>query len=250
MALPRSLDVELEAVTPLWIGGASYQSELRAPSVRGCLRFWLRALLGGVLGEGLDNLRAAESAVYGNMQQASTVVARLTGTPRIGMIEKQDDITPGLSYMLWSVFQQKRDAILPGERFRLRLQNRPLPFPPLEVAGRTLDRGDRFELALASLWLLLRLGGVGARARRGAGGMRAVAAPEGWPDTLPPLVSAATTPGAWAAELGDGIRRLRRFARWQGPAPAERSSFDLLHENACQLSVVDRTFESWSEALN
>ena len=46
----RSLEVEVEAVTPLWIGGASAQAELRPPSVRGCMRFWFRALAGGLLG--------------------------------------------------------------------------------------------------------------------------------------------------------------------------------------------------------
>ena len=38
MAALRSLDVELEAVTPLWIGGSDRQAELRPPTMRGCLR--------------------------------------------------------------------------------------------------------------------------------------------------------------------------------------------------------------------
>ena len=52
MARLRSLDVELEAVTPLWIG-AERRAELRPPAVRGCLRFWFRGafLAGGLLGE-------------------------------------------------------------------------------------------------------------------------------------------------------------------------------------------------------
>jgi CRISPR-associated protein Cmr1 len=65
MAALRLLDVELEAVTPLWIGGADSQAELRPPSMRGCLRFWFRALAGGLLGESLADVQSAESAVYG-----------------------------------------------------------------------------------------------------------------------------------------------------------------------------------------
>ena len=48
----------------LWTGGASLQPELRAPAMRGCLRVWLRALIGGVLGENLATLRAIETAIY------------------------------------------------------------------------------------------------------------------------------------------------------------------------------------------
>lgn len=45
----RFLDLELQTVTPLMTGGAFYQAELRPPSFRGVMRYWLRALLGGVL---------------------------------------------------------------------------------------------------------------------------------------------------------------------------------------------------------
>ena len=259
----RSLDLELEAVTPLWIGGADTQAELRPPSVRGCLRYWLRALLGGSLGEGLADLRAAESAVYGGTTRASTVAVRMTGAPRTSVaVTDGDDQLPGLNYMFWSVFQRKRDAILPGERFQLRIQSRPLPLATVEVAGRTLDMAGSFELAAASLWLFLRLGGVGARARRGGGGVRVVGEAAGWPESLPALASKAATPAELAAELGAGIQRIRQVARWpdRPPGPggpgspqspqAQPSSFDILHERVCQIYVVERTFASWCEALN
>ena len=207
------LEVELEAVTPLWIGGASRQAELRPPSVRGYLRFWFRALAGGLLGEELRTVCEAESAVFGNTTRASSVVVRLFGSPRTSVsVVGETEQLPGLAYMFWSVLQQRRDAILPGERFRLRLNSRPFPFAPVEVAGRTLGMTESFELAAASLWLLVRLGGVGARMRRGAGGMSAVAEPTGWPDCLPPLVSTARTPAELAAELSAGLERVRQAA--------------------------------------
>src|SRR5436305_15097665 len=122
MAALKALDVELEAVTPLWIGGADRQAELRPPSVRGCLRYWFRALAGGLLQESLPEIFAAESAVFGGTTRASMVVVRLFGSPQIGASVADDvEQLPGLGYMFWSVFQQNRDAILPGERFRMRL---------------------------------------------------------------------------------------------------------------------------------
>ncbi|HMF36951.1 MAG TPA: type III-B CRISPR module RAMP protein Cmr1, partial [Isosphaeraceae bacterium] len=117
MAGLTSLEVELEAVTPLWIGGASKQAELRPPSVRGYMRFWFRALAGGLLGEELRNVWEAERAVFGNTTRASSVVVRLFGSPRTSVsVVGEAEQLPGLAYMFWSVFQQKREAILPGER--------------------------------------------------------------------------------------------------------------------------------------
>jgi hypothetical protein len=152
--------------------------------------------------------------------------------------------------MFWSVLQQKRDAILPGERFRLRMTLRPLPFAAVEVAGRKLEKADCFELAAVALWLLVRLGGVGARGRRAGGGLRALAEAEGWPARLPPLVSRATSPAELAAELSEGLKRLRQVARWQARPPSEPSSYDILHERVCQLYVASQTFDTWWEAAN
>ena len=251
MASLRSLEVELEAVTPLWIGGASRQTELRPPSVRGCMRFWFRALAGGLLGEEVRSIWEAEGAVFGNTLRASSVVVRLFGSPRTSVsVVGEAEQLPGLAYMFWSVLQQKRDAILPGERFRLRLNSRPFPFAPVDVAGRTLGMAESFEMAAASLWLLVRLGGVGARMRRGAGGMCAISEPAGWPEQLPSLVSTARTPAELAAELGAGLERVRLAAGWAGRLPADPSSYDVLHERVCQLYLVDTTFPSWWEAVN
>jgi CRISPR-associated protein Cmr1 len=41
-----SVELTLETVTPLFLGGALHQPELRPASVRGALRYWLRAALG------------------------------------------------------------------------------------------------------------------------------------------------------------------------------------------------------------
>ncbi len=250
MGESKAIDLELEAVTPLWMGGASYQPELRPPSVRGCLRFWLRALLGGSLGENLKELRQAEMAVFGSPQRASPVVIRMRGTPQIGPSQISAVEYPGVGYMLWSVYQRKRDAILPGATFDLRLQCRRLDFAPVEIGGRRLELDDSFELAAASLWLLLRLGGVGARMRRGVGGIQARRDPRGWPASLPSLVCQAQTPSELAKELSDGLRQIRRVAGWQTAAPQKVSSFDVLHPEVSQIYVIAQTFASWWEALD
>lgn len=251
MADIASLEAELEVVTPIWMGGADRKTELRPPTVRGCLRFWFRALAGGVLGEDLRSVRQAESAVFGSTNRASPGVVRLSGSPRSSVsVTDQAEQPPGVAYMLWSVLQQKRDAILPGERFRLRLNTRPVPLVPVKVEGRTFGMAESFEMAAASLWRLVRLGGIGARARRGGGGVSVAADPDGWPKCLPSLVSAAKTPAELAAELGDGIERVRQAAGWSANPPGDLSAFDVLHERVCELHLADVTFPTWWEALN
>ncbi len=245
-----SADLQLEAVTPLWMGGCNYQPELRPPSMRGCMRFWLRALLGGVLGEDLADVRAAESAVFGSTVRASSVAVRMTGEPRTGPPPVAAEQFPGVGYMYWSMYQRNREAILPGEVFRLRLQTRPFSFAPVEVQGRQLGAVECFELAAAAAWLLLRLGGAGARARRTGGGMRVVGTPEGWPQRLPPPVSTATTTGGLAEELAQGIDRIRSLTGWQSGPPPDTASFNTLHPSVCQLYLIDRTFPGWWEAVD
>jgi hypothetical protein len=221
-----------------------------APSLRGCLRYWFRALAGAFFGEHLPLLRAAEAAVFGDTKRASSVVVRLTGTVRTSTtLTPGPEPLPGLTYLFWSVRERGRDAILPGEKCRLRLQTRPHPFPPVAVAGRTLTMADSFELAQASLWLALRLGGVGARVRRAGGGMRAVTQPADWPTSLPSLVGAATTPAEFAQELSLGLAQIRQTFRWPVQPVAAPSEWDILHPSVCQLVVLDKTFPTWWEAL-
>jgi len=74
-----NLKFKLETVTPLFCGGADkgLVPELRASSIRGALRFWLRALLGGVLGDRPDEIFRHESQVFGSTDHASPVVVRI-----------------------------------------------------------------------------------------------------------------------------------------------------------------------------
>src|SRR6266850_4461239 len=79
----NKLTVTLETVTPLFLGGAEAQDrnrspELRPPAFRGALRYWLRAALGGVIGDNnLDGLHRLESAVFGSTECGSPIHVRL-----------------------------------------------------------------------------------------------------------------------------------------------------------------------------
>lgn len=248
MASLRFLDLEVKAVTPLIIGGAGFNPELRPPSFRGGMRLWLRALVGGLLGDDLYPIRLVEQATFGSTGRASPVAVRARGTPRSGPLPVDPDDYSGVQYMLWSAYRLRREALLPDECFQIRLQTRPILPAPAEQWS--LDADEAFEMAVASFWLLARLGGVGARIRRGAGGIQVTTHPAGWPQGLPSPVVGATTPANLAKELADELTEVRQFIGWTPvPALVAPSTFNLLHPDVCQLYVLDQSFSTWWEAL-
>src|SRR2546421_3356377 len=75
----------LQTITPMFLAGADQsKAELRAPSFRGEMRYWFRALLGGLVGtdqEGLIKVRDAETHVFGATDTSSAVQLRILGLP-------------------------------------------------------------------------------------------------------------------------------------------------------------------------
>jgi CRISPR-associated protein Cmr1 len=249
MAPLHFLNLEIQAVTPLIIGGAGFAPELRPPSFRGGMRVWLRALVGGLLGDDLHRIRLVEGATFGSVKHAGPVAVRARGTPRSGPLPVDPNDHPGVQYMLWSAYRLQREALLPGERFQIRLQTRPTPPAPAEQWS--LDTDAALEMAAVSFWLLARLGGVGARTRRGAGGFQITTHPPDWPPGLPSPVVGATTPANLANELSDELTEIRQFIGWEAvPALATPSTFNLLHPDTCELYVLDRSFSNWWGALD
>ena len=121
MEKPKTLTVTLETVTPLFLGGADPRGtpELRAPAFRGALRYWLRAMLGGAVGdttENLHKLHACESAVFGSTDEktggasAVTIRLRTAAQPTSKIYEKQKPVffnnrrqPTGRDYLYWSM---------------------------------------------------------------------------------------------------------------------------------------------------
>ncbi len=252
---PAKLVVTLKTVTPLFLGGADPRGEpeLRAASVRGALRFWLRALLGGVLGDrDLDALHRAESTVFGSTERASPVVVRLThrsfGKNNIKPFSELHSNKIGVAYLFFAArgtkTERERSAINVGEWFQLHLEER---------FGRGEPQGKALKHAYAALWLLTHLGGLGSRSRRGAGSLQVtevIEQSQGLND-LPSLTISAKTPTELVQELKNGLARLRQFVgASQTASVASPSAFDVLHSNACRIWVVNKEFNAWDEALD
>lgn len=242
--------LRIEIITPLFIGGSNprEQPELRAASFRGALRFWLRALLGSVLGNKPAEIFKHESEVFGSTDQASPVVVRVEhqSLPTIGYSQLVRNY-PGIAYLFFSARQTRnepeRKAIANGYQFPCTFHLR---------AG--VQNPDALRAAAAALWLLTHLGGLGMRSRKGGGNLQVVSTD--WSDSsLPPLTVQAQTAEQLQKELQDGLHKLREWAATTfngslSPTFQTSPSFDVLHPDWCKIFVVNREFANWMEALN
>lgn len=137
---------KVTVISPMFLNGAdSKLPELRAASVRGHLRYWLRAYLGAGTGD-LKDVWEGESAVFGSTDRGSAVWVRVYDDDNTLKIKK----SPMLPHR--QDRQSPQDAIQPEGSFTLELMTRPgIPMP--EDAHTALH-----------LWALF--GGLGKRSRR------------------------------------------------------------------------------------
>jgi len=267
MSVLKEFRVTLETVTPLFLGGAEPRAkppELRPPSIRGAMRYWLRAITGSITGDNLTALKDAEMKVFGNADnqagRGSSVFIRkaedqsLQPKPFTKIIEyKSTDgkikKRHGLSY-LWfaerSTTNEKERSGLIGE-FDLIFSTKQLG---IEGTASLLK-------AYGALWLLVMMGGVGNRVHRGAGSLQ-VRLIKTMPEEIKkyanqyPLQIKSTTTNDLADELMAGIEFVRKvFARdLKAGNITSDTPFDILHPDVCSIYVVDKTFDSWETALN
>jgi CRISPR-associated protein Cmr1 len=239
----RSLRLTLETVTPMFLGGAEQQPELRPASVRGALRYWLRAVSGGVIGDGdLGKLHELESNVFGATDHGSSVSVRLLDQVGEGAVTELRQ--PGIAYLWFSMSGRgtaDRKAIPAGKVFRLCLQQ-------------GIGSADVLPRATEALWLLTHLGGLGARSRRGAGSLATKSNDcLAWPGNIPRPITDAETPPDLCNALGSALKQIRTniesYCRVAPLAKLPLPSFDALHPDCCKVWVLDKAFESWQDAL-
>jgi len=163
---------ELEVVSPLFLAGADQgEAELRTASIRGVLRFWFRAMMGGLTQGDWTKVASLEAAVFGNTERASRV--RIRVVPIDLRVVKPDGppvaLEAGFFYLGFPFYQWAgrgqyrllRAYFEPGSAFRLDFSLRPGP------DGELLER-----ILWGTLWLWTHMGGLGARSRRGFGGVQ------------------------------------------------------------------------------
>lgn len=145
--------VRLRVETPCFSGGseAAVKPCVRASSLRGVLRFWLRALTG-------HRFRHLDSAIFGERKRPSAV--RLFVGSHHFTPQQPKGFPPEVVYLAYGLMRRK--FIPPGTEIPVHIDF---------VSG--LDVGKR-RLFFLSLCGLVFFGGIGARTRRGFGAISVV----------------------------------------------------------------------------
>jgi CRISPR-associated protein Cmr1 len=220
-------------MTALYGGGAEAGSNdagdpFRIPGIRGQLRFWWRATIGGQYDE-VSRLREAEAAIWGSTEQASRVRLRILsavrGTERSAAGPGPDGRWQKLQpdYALFPAQEDRKriGKVYVGGRFRMEIA----------APADTLDEVD------AALWAWLTFGGIGGRTRRGAGALYCQPYAYTWkpeafkgdgtPRPWPTLKSGSAVMGSrklsWSECWNECIALLREFRQQQRFRPRGRS---------------------------
>ncbi|MDS1269713.1 type III-B CRISPR module RAMP protein Cmr1 [Lipingzhangella sp. LS1_29] len=166
----------LTTTTPVFNGP---DGVLRVSSLRGALRYWFRALVGTRIGNDPEALGELEEAVFGGTTAQSRVQFRLPKAPDPVQRSKSSPrpetwrSKPWVGYLLGQGHTQHNNGgndmtpTPPGREFSLKIR-----WAHSARSGRTAEDEAINSLVMSSLWLLCTFGGIGARTRRGFGGLR------------------------------------------------------------------------------
>lgn len=157
--LKCELTATYKLTTPLFMAGAEQTAaELRAPSVKGALRFWYRAAALARLGD-WHKVREEEQRIFGSTGTGQgrfllTVTGKGLSEPEIFDFRRD---RAGIAYLGYGLKEAKRKYFKPGAEITVRLLFRP-------------DSGEMVIAPVKKALIALGLfGGLGARARNGLG---------------------------------------------------------------------------------
>ncbi|WP_263363787.1 type III-B CRISPR module RAMP protein Cmr1 [Nocardiopsis quinghaiensis] len=261
--------------TPLFCGeGDPTSAQVRVSSIRGGMHFWLRAMAGVFAKNNPNALRRIENHVLGSTDAASPIRLRIPEQPAYST-EAFPDFMPRdarnpynkwIGYLLgpgltsWEPKDEARRLkgavkitrafVPPGEEFDLRIK----------LVGKDHDAQT---VALGALWMSLVFGGIGARTRRGFGGVRIVGVDgpglAGWdPDSLltPGLDFYERTKNLWFAgdAAGPTMASLKKVADKVEAGPFDSStttpSFPVLSKANTLAGVTGGgVFDDWPDVL-
>jgi CRISPR-associated protein Cmr1 len=251
----HKVTLEVRTLTPLFLAGADQgRAELRAPTVRGLLRYWRRALIGGLVGTdaaGLKQVQQMESATFGTTERGSAVIIRVSGasqeprefTEKISMRQGEKWLATGKGYLLWSMARSgnaKRGNFKPARWY----------FPAGTSFQVTLAARDaasqQIKHATAAFWLLTQLGGLGSRSRRCAGSFSAQAISTTLPDLPHFPFEQAEQALALKQQLEQGIETARACHDLTARVIKE-AHFDSLARATCRIWILQDE-QPWQSA--
>jgi CRISPR-associated protein Cmr1 len=215
----QRIRVEIEAVTATFLHvEPEGEARWRAAPFRGLARWWFRALVGG--SKSVEEVRSEEASLFGTTERQSRVIYRVFPYGASSADNLNAPVNPG------SPRSANRKALRPGSRAALEI---------VPASDKSEDHRAA-QQAYGALWTAIHLGGIGQRARRGAGSLRMtnVEGVDGGPSQME-----ARDVRSYAQDLTNGLGRVRTLLGLSGFRPmAGLGEFPLLHPLSCRIRVV------------
>lgn len=229
-----SLRLTVETVTPLLMFGANNdmrhgEPELRASSIRGILRYWLRAVLGS---KGLNptDLHKQESAILGDTEKGSRVNVRIM-TGRSTRDNNRLSVLPEKTSRGFTLQQPGFEA---ESIFRITFSTHPLDDSSVLADDSPLVK---------AIFLMCHFGGLGRRTRRGSGNL-AVLDSRNYDNEELPLVFIANNRDHFADKLGN----IARFISSQTNIIGNRPSYPVFTWDTAVVLVGNHARSDYQEA--
>ncbi|MHA1265530.1 MAG: type III-B CRISPR module RAMP protein Cmr1 [Candidatus Helarchaeota archaeon] len=237
----EEITLELESVTPVFIAGADQRSieneGLRAPSLRGAMRWWFRAVAGGVkfsYGDlDLNSVIKEEERIWGTDDKRSkvslSVVSRNLNISTFQNVKKE-----GIRYLSYGLFKRPYTDL--GSQFGIR------------ILFRYIVSDEEKEKVIATLWLLLNLGNVGSKSRKGFGGLRV---------TNNVTISGIEFKNPSSLKeleeyLKNNLKECIRIFGWGGRTPMNKSlpKYPIIAPYYWKMKILYNTYNSAIDAIN
>jgi CRISPR-associated protein Cmr1 len=228
------ISFELEVITPLFLGGADGRTpELRPPSIRGAMRFWFRAMMGGLIGNNLDQLSKLETQIFGGTRedaQASSVIIKCYPS--------------NLQYKGYrplphsSVKRFPFQGFNPNQHLNVEILLRSYP-----QNKRPSDYMDRLTIAKEVFELSCILGGIGKRSRRGFGSIYPKDSYQQDSKSLKEFIE---------IKVNQIKGTFSRYAQNQGLTLTGWSSlptFPIIHPSYTEISISQKTSSDWESLI-
>ncbi|SFI00594.1 CRISPR-associated protein Cmr1 [Tindallia magadiensis] len=164
------LKVKFRIESPMFLGGAKMgKPELREASIKGALRFWLRAVAHVSLVGNLDKVRAIETSIFGSAEDKkslkSPIILKIV---RRENEEKKVETIQDKKYFGYGI-DKKRSGFSTSETFEVVFREQPRKRNiDSDKTLRFLNNKEKL-LFLDALRAFSYFGGIGARSRKGFG---------------------------------------------------------------------------------
>lgn len=171
----KSIVFKIKTITPTFMGGGdSRLDRIRTSEIKGMMRWWFRALAGGVVGDDINRLRGLEGTIFGATESKSnsckSMFKILLANLNLKFLQGQFD-SSGFTYLGIGnvIFKYDKNKFIPNPDKSNSAGN------TLIDANSTFDvklsfypktNEDDINLIAGSFYLATALGGFGLRARK------------------------------------------------------------------------------------